>query len=168
MGENYYYITPEHYKIAEKNGIRKNTLEERVRKGGWNVNKACTTPTRKKVSVPKDLMVIAEKRGISKLTIADRLRQGWTMEDACTRIKKSGYPRQYPDWVYDKAKKNNICTTTVNNRVKRGWDLEKACTEPVMSKHSAMKIAREVQKRRYNDRLVNKCLCENKSLSKKI
>ena len=49
MGDKrYFYITPEDFKIAEENGISKDTLLSRVRKLGWDVDKAITKPARKK------------------------------------------------------------------------------------------------------------------------
>lgn len=39
-----WYITPEEYKIAESNGISRETLNGRVRKCGWSIERACTEP----------------------------------------------------------------------------------------------------------------------------
>ena len=128
MGENYYYITPEHIEIAEKNGISYETLKERVYRLGWHVDKAATKPLRRKIIVPDELMKIADEIGIEKYNIGNRLRQGWRIEEACTKPKKKGYPRQYPDWVYKKADENGIRYNTVNKRVKNGFSLEMACT----------------------------------------
>ncbi len=43
---NYYdfYITPEEYEVAEKNGIDKRTLEQRIREYGWDKERAITIP----------------------------------------------------------------------------------------------------------------------------
>ena len=43
-----FYITPEEYKIAAQNGINRKTLEDRIRKLGWNKERAINTPTKKK------------------------------------------------------------------------------------------------------------------------
>ena len=128
MGENYYYITPAHIEKAKANGISYETLKERVYRLGWNVNKACTKPLRKKIVIPDDLMEKAKAIGLKKYNIANRLNTGWTMEEACTKPKKKGYPRLYPDWVYEKAKENGLRYTTVNHRIKSGCSLEVACT----------------------------------------
>lgn len=37
-----YYITPEEYDLAEKNGICKATLESRIKQLGWSKKKAIT------------------------------------------------------------------------------------------------------------------------------
>ena len=70
----------------------------------------------------------AKAIGLKKYNIANRLNDGWTMEEACTKPKKKGYPRLYPDWVYEKAKENGLRYTTVNHRIKSGCSLEVACT----------------------------------------
>ena len=49
MGDKrYFYITPEDFRIAEENGISKDTLLSRVRKLGWDIDKAITKPVRAK------------------------------------------------------------------------------------------------------------------------
>lgn len=40
------YITPEEYKIAERNGISNKTLEDRIRRQNWDRERALTKPTR--------------------------------------------------------------------------------------------------------------------------
>ena len=140
--ENYFYITPEDYIEAEKNGICKDTLETRVRKLGWSVKRAKTEKVRKKHRISKELLEIAKANGIDRNTITDRIRQGWTVEEACRRPKKSGRQRKYPDWVYEEADRNGIRYSTVNHRVMDGWTLEKACTTPVMSIEDRVKSMR--------------------------
>ena len=62
--ENYFYITPEDYIEAERNGICKDTLETRVRKLGWSVKRAKTEKVRKKHRISKELLEIAKANGI--------------------------------------------------------------------------------------------------------
>jgi hypothetical protein len=38
------YLTPQHYKTAEQNGITPRALEQRVRVLGWSINEAITKP----------------------------------------------------------------------------------------------------------------------------
>lgn len=137
--ENYYYITPQDYEDAEKNGICKDTLETRVRKLGWSVKKAKTKEVRKKYEISEELLEIAKSKGITRGVIADRLRQGWSIEEACTRPKKGGRQRKYPDWVYELADKNNISYSTVNHRILSGWNFEEACTIATMSQGERIK-----------------------------
>ena len=131
MEKRYWYITPEDYEKAEKNGIKRDTVNQRVRRFGWDIESAITKKTNR-VHLPKENTEKAKENKIDRQTLLKRIREGWSIEDACTiAIKKTGRPRAYPDWVYETAKKNGIKYTTVNQRIKSGWDLMKACTEEV-------------------------------------
>ena len=78
-----FYITPEEYAIAEKNGISKDTLNFRIRRMGWDKEKALTTKTRKYTDRTKQIE-IAKANGIGRSTFYDRLADGWKVEDAYT------------------------------------------------------------------------------------
>ena len=78
-----FYITPEEYAIAEKNGISKDTLNFRIRRMGWDKEKALTTKPRKYTDRKKQVE-IAKANGISRATFYDRLSDGWKVEDAYT------------------------------------------------------------------------------------
>ena len=78
-----YYITDEEYAIAERNGISKDTLNFRIRRMGWNKERALNTPARKYTDRTKQIE-IAESNGISRRTFYDRLADGWKVEDAYT------------------------------------------------------------------------------------
>ena len=78
-----YYITDEEYEIAEKNGISRDTLNFRIRRMGWDKERALTTPTRKYTKRGKQIE-IAESNGIGRTTFYDRLADGWKVEDAYT------------------------------------------------------------------------------------
>ena len=47
MEKKYWYITPDDFERAAKNGINRNTFYSRI-KLGWSAEKAATTPTGKK------------------------------------------------------------------------------------------------------------------------
>lgn len=143
---NWYYITPEDYKEAAKNGICKDTLETRVRKLGWNVKKATTKEVRKKRKISEELLEKAKELGIDRNTISSRIGYGWSVEEACTKPKKAGRDRLYPNWVYEEANKNNIRYSTINSRVKRGWSLQEACTKSPLSKEESVKKMRDIRK----------------------
>lgn len=130
--KRYYYITDEDYATAEKNGIKKDCVNSRVRRLGWDVDRSITQPTRKRYEVPEEMWKEAEKAGLTKNQVACRLYAGWTIEEACTKPIKKGRQRLYPDWVYEKAKENGISHTCLNHRCKRGWNLLSACTTPVI------------------------------------
>ena len=78
-----YYITDEEYEIAEKNGISKDTLNFRIRRMGWDKEKALTKPPRKYTNRIKQVE-IAKANGISRATFYDRLADGRKVEDAYT------------------------------------------------------------------------------------
>ena len=44
MEKKYWYITPDDFERGIKNGISKDTLRQRVRTLGWDVEKAIKTP----------------------------------------------------------------------------------------------------------------------------
>lgn len=89
---NYYYITPEEYEIALKNGIKKEVVYQRVYRYGWTIKKAITTPTRKRdMSYKKKNLYVetALKNGISANAYYARLRRGWSKEKASTTKLKN-------------------------------------------------------------------------------
>ena len=63
-----YYITDEEYAIAEKHGISKDTLNFRIRRMGWDKEKALTTKPRKYTNRAKQVE-IAKANGISRATL---------------------------------------------------------------------------------------------------
>ncbi len=143
--KRYWYITPEDYEIAKKNGIKRGTVNDRVRKWGWDVDRAITEVP-KRHHIPAELLEEAEKIGLEYNTIACRLYQGWDMKEACTKPKKQGRQRVHPDWVYELAKKNGISYPTVYCRVRTGWDLLRACTEEVWDKKKVTNKMKESKK----------------------
>ena len=144
MGDKrYFYITPEDYKIAEENGISKDTLLSRVRKLGWDVDKAITTPVRAKRKFTKEEIKTMEENGVDRNTVACRLKWGWTLEESLTRPKKRGRQYVYPEWVYKEADKNGISYSALGNRIRSGMSLEEACTKKMITRLEALEIARK-------------------------
>ena len=43
-GKRYVYITPDDYETAEKNGISRHTVYQRVHTCGWDIDRAITEP----------------------------------------------------------------------------------------------------------------------------
>ena len=135
MEKRYWYITPEDYETAEKNGIKKDTVIQRVRRFGWDVDTAITKKI-KRENLPQEIVDKAKELGISKDLLVKRIKRGWSMEDACSiEAKGVGKPRKHPDWVYEMAEENGIRLATVNHRINWGWDLLRACTEKVKQKN---------------------------------
>ena len=142
-GKRYFYITPEDYKIAEENGISKDTLLSRVRKLGWDVDKAITKPVRVKRKFTEEEIKAMEENGIDRNVAAGRRYWGWTLEEAITKSKKKGRQYVYPEWVYKEADKNGISYSALGNRIRRGMSLEEACTKKIITKEEALVIARK-------------------------
>ena len=145
-GKRYFYITPEDYKIAEENGISKDTLLSRVRKLGWDVDKAITKPVRAKRKFTEEEIKTMEENGVNRNIAAGRRYWGWTLEEAITKSKKKGRQYVYPEWVYKEADKNGISYSALGNRIRRGMSLEEACTRKVITKEEALVIARKKYK----------------------
>lgn len=134
-----FYIAPEEYETAAKNGISSKTLEARIRKLAWTKDKAIHTPPQKKKDLRK-WAKIAEQNGICYSTFRVRVSvYGWDLERAATEpihIKKIAAKRRrrvYPKEYVELAEKNNIPYDTFVSRIRRGWDMEKAATHPQIS-----------------------------------
>lgn len=138
-----YYITPEEYEIAEKNGIQPSTLNARVRAHGWDKKRAITTPV-KKMGDHSKWAKVAAQNGISYGTYKSRVNLlGWSQEKAATEphmsrsesakaAQKVQY--KYPSEIVELAKSNGIIYATFRHRVANmGWSLEKAATTPPMA-----------------------------------
>ena len=148
-GKRYFYITPEDYKIAEENGISKDTLLSRVRKLGWDVDKAITKPVRAKRKFTEEEIKAMEENGIDRNVAAGRRYWGWTLEEAITKSKKKGRQYVYPEWVYKEADKNGISYSALGNRIRRGMSLEEACTRKMLTREEALVIARKKYEEKY-------------------
>ena len=141
--KRYFYITPEDFRIAEENGISKDTLLSRVRKLGWDIDKAITTPVRAKRIFTKEEIKTMEENGVNQNIAANRMYWGWNLEEAITKPKKKGRQYVYPEWVYKEADKNGISYSALGNRIRRGMSLEEACTKKTITKLEALEIARK-------------------------
>ena len=144
--KRYFYITPEDFKIAEENGISKDTLLSRVRKLGWDIDKAITKPVRTKRKFTEEEIKIMKENGLDRNAVAHRLGLGWSLEQALTKPKKGGRQYVYPEWVYKEADKNGISYSALGNRIRRGMSLEEACTKKKITRLEALEIARKKYK----------------------
>lgn len=130
-----FYITPEEYNIAKKNGISANCLNQRIRLYGWNKKKAITmSPQSQKDH--GDWLNVARSNGITKQTFYSRIHKyGWSEEKAATEPtqKPTGRKFKYGKEVYERALSNGINIKTLHCRVRRGWALERACTEKLLN-----------------------------------
>ena len=144
--KRYFYITPEDFKIAEENGIPEYVVTTRVRKLGWDVDKAITKPVRVKRKFTEEEIKTMEENGVDRNTASCRLKWGWPLEEALTKPKKRGRQYVYPEWVYKEANKNGISYSALGNRIRSGMSLEEACTKKTITKLEALEIARKKHK----------------------
>ncbi|GIM47011.1 hypothetical protein DNHGIG_25600 [Collibacillus ludicampi] len=138
-----FYITPDEYEQAAKNGIRPALLEVRIRSLGWPKSKAINTPPHKKKRLSSNWIKLAEQNGICYSTFKHRVNQlGWDPERAATqplqdRRAQAKYAyersRKYPAQYLELARQNGINERTFHRRIKSGWDIEKAATRPPMT-----------------------------------
>lgn len=136
-----FYITPEEYKRASENGIKKGTLENRIRKLGWDKERAINTPCQKRSNYSK-WYKIAAKNGINKSTFSSRVNKGnWSAEKAATTpiMNRMEICRKYPAEVYKTLEENGISLSTFRKRIKRGWTIERATTEKINSNQEALR-----------------------------
>lgn len=89
MMDKNYYITPEEYSQAAKNGIPKNVLEERIRVYNWTKERALTEPKKDYNGEHTKWSIIAETNGINKNTFTSRVFNGWEYERAATTPVKN-------------------------------------------------------------------------------
>lgn len=143
-----YYITPDEYEIAAKNGIRRQTVNNRVRDLAWSVNEAITKPPKRKrkYSEYEALLEIAKSNDISKSTFSKRLDRGWSPIDAATRKKvdrehglsigrRRHREKKYTENDALEAEKNRIPRRVMAERInKLDWDVHQAKTVPVLDK----------------------------------
>lgn len=88
------YITPQDYKKATENGLKKETVRRRVVRNNWSIEDAISTPSQR-YDLPKELLKEAEKLGLERQFVIDRMKHGWSIEKACTTPKiKTGRPKK--------------------------------------------------------------------------
>lgn len=143
-----FYITPEEYKIAAQNGIHRKTLEDRIRKLGWNKERAINTPTQKRTDY-SEWYPIARENGIPEVTFRSRVNKyKWSEEKAATEpiIAVQIRNRKYSDEVYRVLEINGISERTFYNRISQGWSIERAMTEKKYTKEERVKKVKEALK----------------------
>jgi len=135
MSKVYCFISDEEYAIAESNGIRRSTLESRIRKLGWSKERAIT----EQVDKFKKWVSLAEKNGISRASFYMRKNElGWSLEESATvpimskeKIIKKMHKcnRKHKKEHVALAKSNGIKYSTFATRVNQlGWNPIKAAT----------------------------------------
>lgn len=79
----YNYISEEQFIEAEKNGISRNCVRQRVVTLRWDIEEAITKPIRtRRKNLSPVIINRLKKNGISRNLYHNRRRLGWTEEDA--------------------------------------------------------------------------------------
>lgn len=159
-----YYITPEEYEIAEKNGICASTLNKRIRELRWEKEVAITTPVRMHDKYGWNMVKeIALQNGITRHVYCDRIKRGWSLIDAISqpplsRIESIKRASKVNSCFKNKALSeeqreiaalNGISYTVARDRIKRlGWSIEEAITIPIMTRSECGKKGGKIGKER--------------------
>ncbi|HDR7969526.1 TPA: hypothetical protein QCY14_004918 [Bacillus pacificus] len=141
-----FYITPEEYDIAEKNGISKDLLNRRVRESGWDKEVAMSKPSQHGSTGWHLVKEIAKEHGISYWTFKQRRRAGMELMKAATVPPRSpkecialankarGVREVFTKEEIKRAEANGVSYYTLASRVRKyKWDLEQAITTPTLS-----------------------------------
>lgn len=142
--KNYFYVTPEDYKVAEKNGLSRKDLYRRVYEENWSINRAITTPKMKIKPMTKyteEQKAIIKENGLNTRIVSQRIFRGWTIERAINtppvqpKDKAHGRGRyKYRDEIINIVLNNGIKLDTFYRRVRDGWSIDDASTILVGSK----------------------------------
>lgn len=141
-----FYITPEEYDIAEKNGISRALLNQRVRGGGWDKEVAMSKPSQHGSTGWNLVKEIAKENGISYWTFKQRRRAGMELMKAATipphspkecialANKARGVREPFTKEELKRAEENGVSYYTLAARVRKcKWDMETAITTPPLS-----------------------------------
>lgn len=141
--------TWEQYEIAEKNGISKVNVDQRINVLGWTLEEAITKPMRVKFRQKyKEYVQLAESKGIPLITFRARVeKHNWDPEEAATTPvmtmkevaeRRNEKNRIIPKEIYEKARKNGINNSTLKTRILMlNWDMDLAATKEVNKKYKA-------------------------------
>ena len=79
-----FYVTPTELEIAQKNGISRKRLDDRIQNLAWDKQRAITTPPKRYKSTDKKRRELAKKNGIPYRCFQKRvIVYGWGQERAC-------------------------------------------------------------------------------------
>ncbi|EOO23583.1 hypothetical protein IIU_06990 [Bacillus cereus VD133] len=148
-----YYITPDEYERAERNGVCASTLRSRVYDLCWRKERAINTPPIKN-HLWREVKDIALSNGIAKNTFEKRIELGWSLNRAITQrpmnsketveILEQKKKRVFTDEQIQQAEENGISYRLLYDRVRRQkWELEVAITTPVLTRSECAKRGKE-------------------------
>lgn len=152
-----YYISPDDYARAAANGISHKTLTVRIRRHGWDKERAMTQPVqRQQRSAWRDTAVA---NGVSVETFYARIRRGWTEERAATtpltpkpQELAAAARRKYPPELHALRKQNGIgYHTFVSRIIDSGWEPLRAATEPTWTHEQTCAYGLQQLKDKYGE-----------------
>lgn len=136
---------PEGYwhKVAERNGILRNTFNNRLR-SGWPIDKAATKPAGPGGRAKTGAKPLCREAGLHEESVYQyrRARNGapeLTDEEIVERLK-AHHARLN---VSALARECGISRATLSRRLARGWSVEKATTTPPIPPQVSAKMARK-------------------------
>ncbi|MEW9139778.1 hypothetical protein [Bacillus wiedmannii] len=134
------YITDEQYLIANRNGISKKNVYQRVNECGWSIEKAITKPLHntKNKKTDRALMLLAELNGISYDTYKKRIKDGMDPHEAAVKCNKYSVELQI-------ALDNGIGSEAFYSRLRRGMTPYEAATQPLKYKRFSNKYKKELK-----------------------
>ena len=140
------YITPSDYEVAEENGINIHTLQTRVYKLGWDIDRAITQKTQGKHKHWDEWCKFKDIANVKRSTFYSRKADGWSTVRAAllppmTHSERAQKMRRYTEEQVKKAEENGISLRLVRYRVNvMGWDADKAVSTPKMTKQQAGQV----------------------------
>jgi len=148
-----FYITPDHYRIAEQNGICARLVTDRVRVQGWPIEEAITKPSRKANKYGK-WTDIAKENNISMDAFYKRVTVlGMSIEKAATmpvmqrrdiieamaELKRNN--TIYPIANIKKAEQKGVKYDSYRWRLRHGWSVEDATNTSPLTKEEVAQRA---------------------------
>lgn len=150
-----FYITPDEYKIAERNGISRHTLDMRIRELAWDKQRAITEGPQQK-NDRTEFVKIAQANGIEPRLFYNRVSRGMNPHRAATQpkqCKKTWHKEmdkrrranfRHPVWVYEEIKKIGVTASLFQRRLDSGnFTFEEAYTMPPLSGEECARRAHE-------------------------
>ena len=153
-----YYITPEEYETAERNGISRVLLDKRVRDLLWDKETAINKPPRKQDYSLSKYADVAEQNGIHRNTFFTRVKSGMPPEKAMMKPlqdkkkwseqMKQRRKKRYPAFVYEKIKEIGLTASNFHQRMLTGrYTLYEACTIPKRTREQCARMSHESRRR---------------------
>ncbi|PFZ08417.1 hypothetical protein COL60_16455 [Bacillus pseudomycoides] len=121
--------TEDDYLLAEKRGLSRKNVYQRVVTYGWDIEEAISKPVGGRgPGRHRGMAKVAEENGVSQHVFYYRRRKGMPLYDAATKpVKKY---KNHDESFKKLALENGIALSTYKRRVANGWNLEEAATKP--------------------------------------